>query len=260
MKVLLTIAALFIIFLSCYQYKSRFIPEKKPYPIYVSIPNIRDFRTDTITTSGNIIKSRISRENSTVSKAVAFAIRAYLSKKGISGDYKITRETLYRIVNSIPRRCFKSRNINKVITGEVFSFRMPKHIIINRNGLSGYYKIVQRSYGREKLNEALSIKWLKQYEENIFDCSEMSAFLEYWLENKGFNTDIVTNADHSWIIVEVEPGRWVHVESTGSKPYITGENSYNHRFKDIYQAMKYMSDDYDWWISIRESENIIGRN
>jgi len=260
MKVLLTITALFLIFLSCYQYKSRFIPEKKPYPIYVSIPNIKDFRQDTITTSGNIIKSRISRENSTVSNAVAFAIRAYLSKKGITGDYKITRETLYRIVNSIPRRYFKSRNINKVNAGEVFSFRMPKHIIINRNGLFGYYKNVQRSYGREKLNEVLSIKWLKQYEENIFDCSEMSAFLEYWLENKGFNTDIVTNADHSWIIVETERGNWVHVESTSSQPYIIDERPYIRRFKEIFQAINISPTEYDWWKSIREGENIIGRN
>lgn len=259
MKIFTIIAILLLILLSCYQYRARYVPREKPAPIYVQIPNMKDIRQDTIVTSGGTYMARISGDNKTVSHAVANSIRSYLLGKGITGEYKISRETLYGVVNSIPRRSFKSKNRNMVDIGEKFRFRMPKYILLNRNGFAEYYIYHKRVYGIDKLREVLTIRWLKAYEVNFFDCSEMSAFLEYWLENKGFNTDIVSDRSHSWVIVETEPGIWTHVESTSSAPYVINERPYNDRYKDIFQAIKSSPADYDWWNSVKPGEYIIGR-
>jgi len=60
------------------------------------------------------------------------------------------------------------------------------------------------------------------YEENVFDCSETSAYLEWALENAGFDAKIVvgpfpqdsTGASHAWVIVNTTDYK-VAVEATG---------------------------------------------
>ncbi len=120
-----------------------------------------------------------------------------------------------------------------------------------------YYLMRDRIYGRDNLKKAIAIKWLKSYEAHVFDCSEKSAFMEFWLERNGFNADIVADATHSWIKVEVELGNWVDVEATGDGPSIMVRRKYTYRFKDIYDAIEYFRDEYDWWNEIKREERII---
>jgi len=48
-----------------------------------------------------------------------------------------------------------------------------------------------------------------------FDCSDMSALLEKFLEEKGYHSKVAFNTKehHAWVVVEVN-GTWVKVETT----------------------------------------------
>ena len=69
----------------------------------------------------------------------------------------------------------------------------------------------------------------RDYELNVFDCSESSAYVEWALENAGFNAEIVvgknpsdpTQGDHAWIIAYTTDYK-VAIEATG----LTTENKY----------------------------------
>ncbi|MEW6687286.1 MAG: hypothetical protein AB1393_13960, partial [Candidatus Edwardsbacteria bacterium] len=182
-----------LIILCCYEFTEY---KREPEPIDVPIPTFAEQQRQEITTERQIIRATITEENFTVSHAIANSIRDYLKNKGITGDFKIARESLYNIVNEIPNYFFRSKNKNRVFIGETFQFRLPQVIYIIKEGLDNYYTCCTKIFGMEKLQEALAIRWLKPYERNVFDCTERSAFLEYWLERNGFNTDIVCSPEH----------------------------------------------------------------
>ncbi|MEW6687279.1 MAG: hypothetical protein AB1393_13920, partial [Candidatus Edwardsbacteria bacterium] len=186
-----------LIVLCCYEYTK--YKKKPPQAIDVPIPTFAEQQRQEIITERQIIRATITEENFTVSHAIANSIRDYLKQKRISGEFKITRETLYNIVNEISNYFFRSRNKNKVFLGESFQFTMPQIISIIREASDNYYTCCTKIFGMEKLQEVLSIRWLKPYERNVFDCTERSAFLEYWLERNGFNTDIVCSPEHCWV-------------------------------------------------------------
>jgi len=108
------------------------------------------------------------------------------------------------------------------------------------------------------------------YQEDYFDCSEMSAFIEWYLEGHGVDTVIVTGernqphnisaggfeyekgaGDHAWIISNVSGGR-VLIEPTLARVvpkslerYYFADNTYN----DIYDVVGSSRSvvEYDWW-------------
>jgi hypothetical protein len=108
------------------------------------------------------------------------------------------------------------------------------------------------------------------YQEDYFDCSEMSAFIEWYLEGHGVDTVIVTGernqphnisaggfeyekgaGDHAWIISNVSGGR-VLIEPTLARVvpkslerYYFADKTYN----DIYDAVGSSRSvaEYDWW-------------
>ncbi|MEA1893881.1 MAG: hypothetical protein U9N36_01515 [Euryarchaeota archaeon] len=109
------------------------------------------------------------------------------------------------------------------------------------------------------------------YQEDYFDCSEMSAFMEWYLEGHGVDTVIVTGVrnqphnisaggfeyekgagDHAWIVANVS-GKCVLIEPTLArivpksleKYYLADDKPYN----DIYDAViaSMSVDEYDWW-------------
>jgi len=57
-------------------------------------------------------------------------------------------------------------------------------------------------------------EWAMAYREDYWDCSEMSAYLEWFLENKGFHTIFCFDEEHMWLSVEMDDG-WIAVEATG---------------------------------------------
>lgn len=62
-------------------------------------------------------------------------------------------------------------------------------------------------------------KWVDEYELNAWDCSQMSAYMEYILENSGYHTVIRiakvegSNNSHAWILVEFNQ-EWLAYECT----------------------------------------------
>ena len=63
-------------------------------------------------------------------------------------------------------------------------------------------------------------KWIDDYDAGGWDCSQMSAYMEYKLSNCGYNVVIRSanvedeNYGHSWILVEFKEG-WLAYECTG---------------------------------------------
>ena len=57
---------------------------------------------------------------------------------------------------------------------------------------------------------------LPEYKEDYFDCGEMSAYLEWYLEGMGFHSYIAHSDDlnHSWVMVKLDDGDKVAIEPT----------------------------------------------
>ncbi len=256
MKGAIIFGILFVVLVSCYQY-AEYKKEIKPVAIYVPIIKPAELMDVSLKTNRELLTAIISMEEPTVSQAVLGSIMRYFKEKGLKVA-RVSERSVYNLIKTVPNRTFRSRNRNKVYLKEKFCFRLPK-IVDVKLMTDDYYIPVDRKYGMDNLKDALNFQWLKSYEPNVFDCSEMSAFLEYWLERKGFNADIVLNSTHSWVVVEVEQSNWIAVEATGISPSIIPEKKYNHRFKDIYDAMSYFRDECDWWNEIKQGEKIIGR-
>lgn len=108
----------------------------------------------------------------------------------------------------------------------------------------------------ESIAETLP-KWLgRKYVRDNFDCSEISAYAEHWLEAHGINTKIVANTQirHAWLICQLESGEWVPVEpQDGENCVITDPFSsyfvYDVILDDIYEAMSVSQFEWDWWNS-----------
>jgi hypothetical protein len=125
-----------------------------------------------------------------------------------------------------------------------------------------YYVKPEQKYGVYELDDWLTKwKWLKPYQEGVFDCSEMSAYLERKLENEGWHTKIVvgnspfSSGRHAWLLVETSDGAYMPVESTNmhvvwwSSSYFDNYFKYDHAFETIQNALEYSETEFDWWKS-----------
>jgi len=57
------------------------------------------------------------------------------------------------------------------------------------------------------------LQFSQKYEEGYFDCSEMSSYIEYFLERHGYQASTFTNSDHAWVMV-YSTGGWMPIEAT----------------------------------------------
>lgn len=104
-----------------------------------------------------------------------------------------------------------------------------------------------------------------KYEKNVFDCSEISAYTEWALEDAGFDAYIVlgevdfgsnNKGTHAWNMVKVG-GATYYIDASSGKPYLFKSDDRYLRvidvFKNIYEAVKNYGrvDEFDWW-------NIVG--
>lgn len=108
------------------------------------------------------------------------------------------------------------------------------------------------------------------YQEDLFDCSEMAAFIEWYLEGHGVDTVIVTgkhdqpynvsiggfeytnnSGDHAWVVANLSERR-ILVEPTLARivpealeQYYSPDGAYD----DIYDMVgsSRSADEYDWW-------------
>jgi len=127
--------------------------------------------------------------------------------------------------------------------------------------LSLYYvKPKEQKFGVYSLDDELSgLEWIKPYEEGVFDCSEMSAYLEWYLENEGWHTIIIAGDSpfgseyHAWLLVETSTDQYMPVESTNIEiiwwddPYFDNYFAYDYEFETIDDALAYSETEFDWW-------------
>lgn len=90
---------------------------------------------------------------------------------------------------------------------------------------TGYYDVQEYKYENsvKGLNEFLNFKFELpvNYEMNVFDCSESSAYLEWMLEKYGFETQIAVgrapfdkSVYHAWVLVSTADGYITAIEAT----------------------------------------------
>ena len=97
------------------------------------------------------------------------------------------------------------------------------------------------------------IKHIQEYEVRVYDCSEMSAYTEYILENKGFNVTILSNGRHAWLAVHnIADSEDVHIECTRRPhPGLKTVTPYTKSYKDIYAACGRSTNtscpSWNWW-------------
>ena len=127
-----------------------------------------------------------------------------------------------------------------------------------------YTPLEDQQYGVDNLEACLNRSWKKEvYEPSLFDCSEMSAFLEWYLENEGWHTVIKTGitpndsgGKHAWLLVETSAGKYMPVEATQwsvvlwDNPYFDNYFEYSlMEFETIQEAWEYAPTEFDWWAS-----------
>lgn len=125
-----------------------------------------------------------------------------------------------------------------------------------------YVKPDEQKFGVYDLDDELyGFEWCEQYEEGVFDCSEMSAYLEWYLENEGWHTKIVVgdspfgSGRHAWLLVETSEGKYMPVEATSvtvvwwSDPNFDNYWIYDYKFETIQDAIAWNESEFDWWKS-----------
>ena len=124
-----------------------------------------------------------------------------------------------------------------------------------------YLNVTKGARSITELNKTLNeIRYSHPYERHVFDCSEMSALVEHYLENHGFHASIIISKTHAWVvahnITDVEgANRDIHIEAVVTPPYSTHPHiifplrnidlSDFLIFQDIYQAR-----DYGWYYAL----------
>ena len=124
-----------------------------------------------------------------------------------------------------------------------------------------YASLAKQRYGVPDLVDYLNRwEWVERvYVANEFDCSEMSAYLEWRLENEGYHTLIVTgnspssDGKHAWLLVQTSAEGYMPVEATVFSvvytwdPYYYNYFVYDYGFETIQEALAHSPDEYDWW-------------
>jgi hypothetical protein len=116
----------------------------------------------------------------------------------------------------------------------------------------------------------------RKYDENVFDCSEMAAYLEWMLEKQGFDSKICLadrfangSLSHAWIAIDIPPKRY-YVEPTALnsggfmfstiKPYdgtYRDYSKYDAIYEDIYGVTKSNPvSEFDWWNDPQLANNL----
>lgn len=120
---------------------------------------------------------------------------------------------------------------------------------------------IPQKWGANSLpNDLAGLRYTISYQENVFDCSEMTALLERYLENLGWHTLITvgdspfgTGNNHAWLLVETSQGGYMPVESTtirmiwGNEPYFDNYFKYDTYYQSIQEAAIAMPGEFDWW-------------
>jgi len=149
--------------------------------------------------------------------------------------------------------------------------RPPKFYDLNKHGIpKDYYEMECIIPSDMSVFEWLSFtQWADKYERHEWDCSKMSAFVEWALENCDFPSKIVlgsgswTEEGHAWVNMKVN-GKEYYYEAT-SRRFIGSKQDalafgYQDDFRvdEILTLRRYYSSNVDflrewgWWITVNE--------
>jgi len=155
----------------------------------------------------------------------------------------------YAIIYGIFSFCFPSASLLPMS-----EYPLNRIVVMKANVPEPYYVPTQSNENLSDLIEVLNdIEF--PYIANYWDCSESSAYLERYLENKGFTTYICVNHKirHAWLWVRVRidgSSQFIPVEAT-RKPHISiAAPLYlpEHVYKDIYTALVHEGEEeFAWW-------------
>jgi hypothetical protein len=101
------------------------------------------------------------------------------------------------------------------------------------------------------------VQFTEKYQEDYFDCSEMSAYVEYYLERNDYQASIFisTSFDHAWVMVYSTEG-WIPIEATGlfiptpancKDYYIYSEPDERYDSIGVYWDSFQTMSEVDWW-------------
>jgi len=105
------------------------------------------------------------------------------------------------------------------------------------------------------------LRWRIPYTEGSFECGEMAACLERYLEREGWHTYIAvgkppfdrsSRTKHAWLLVETSDG-YIPVEPTAPKvippsnPYYDNYFRYKYLFETPYEAELHFPGEFDFW-------------
>lgn len=211
-------------------------------------------------------------------------------------DYEILHTNIQSLQDNYDSLYDEHRQLRGDLASLTSEYNLLETENRNLQGLLNEYEKVPHSYYSVDTFKQYSNTWndlsrfLKsdfklpaEYEKNIFDCSEASSYLEWALENAGFDAQIVVGPDpsgdstnyHSWVIVYTTDLR-IALESTslagsqrsawlswgrvpgviyGDDKLVKGwENyyeNYDESFKNIYVAIRdtgKSSEEWNWWL------------
>ena len=143
-------------------------------------------------------------------------------------------------------------DMDNVIVNDVIKIEESLSISEKYRIPTPYYSDVERRDNISELREVLKgVKYPHSYEECVFDCSEMSAYTEWFLENKGFDTVICANKTwgHAYVRTYIN-GKNVNIECI-PPVHIASSERYNHPediYVDIFEALDSNYPwEFDWW-------------
>ena len=129
-----------------------------------------------------------------------------------------------------------------------------------------YYKYSKMNLGElgyPGLTKLAQNGLVSPYQEDKFDCSEMAAYMEWYLEKYGFNASICVSDNfegsggHAWVKVDTVDGRVAHIEPTAKRDIIVdsypdyGYERPDRVYKSIYEVGNIK--EFDWWEELNNS-------
>jgi hypothetical protein len=202
-------------------------------------------------------KAELAEKENTITQISAQLLKSNSQLEITSSELDQTKTALSQMAAKVNTIEEKISNLQFQSTTEDNNAELDKFFL--------RYAKPEQEFGVYNLDYFLKhYQWVKNYQADVFDCSEMSACTEWVLENAGFHTIIATGnspdgnfGKHAWLLVEVEQGKYMPVEATATSPYIVWWDNafysnyfkYEHQFETIQDALKYNTAEFDWWNS-----------
>lgn len=216
--------------------------------------------------------SNLEKQNTTLHSQMNMLQTEKSSLESEVSDLQTDKNNLTSLVSSLQTQVDDLQKENSQLESEIdwlnseYDYYIATHQYANweyEEARFDFYYVLpeEQKFGVYNLRDELyDLAWLDPYQEGVFDCSEMSAYIEWDLENKGWNVLIVVgdspfgSGRHAWLLVETSVGKYMPVEPTTievvwwSDLYFDNYWVYDRTFENILDALDYSETEFDWWI------------